>query len=202
VGSDQFVAAQQGPALCGDFIMAGIVNAVRGCLAGQLPSEMVQIERHYVVALLQLIEHTDCHERNGALEMDARSCTATYAGKDLGLTKDMFLTLYAIASKPYGATYREIYDLCKGKGFVAGDGGRFHGNVRTMIKRLRRRLREAGLSDQVVVNRIRVGYYWHDPSSEADRVPPRSADAGGFHAVLLDAGRDRRPNNSANSSAI
>src|SRR5690348_6230828 len=105
--------------------MVGIVDAVRERLAGQLPSEMVQIERHYVVALVQLIEHAECEEWNGALEMDARSYRATYAGMDLGLTKDMFLALYAIASKPCGATYREIYDLCKGKGFIAGHDGRF-----------------------------------------------------------------------------
>lgn len=153
--------------------MVGIVDAVRECLASQLPSELVQIERHYVVALLQLLEHTDCHERNGALEMDLKSYRASYAGKDLGLPRDMFLTLYAIASKPCGATYREIYDLYKGKGFVAGDGGRFQGNVRTMIKRLRRRLREVGLSDQLIINRAGVGYYWFDPSSEADRASSR-----------------------------
>jgi DNA-binding response OmpR family regulator len=158
--------------------MAGIVDAVRERLSGQLPSEIIQIERQYVVALLQLIEHTDCHEHNGALEIDPRSYRATYAGKYLGLTKDEFLTLYAIASKADGATYREIYDLCKGKGFVAGDGGHFQGNVRTMIKRLRRKLCMAGLSAQVIVNRPGVGYYWHDLSAERDRVPPLSADEG------------------------
>ena len=157
--------------------MAGIVDAVRERLAGQPPTEMVQIERHYVVALIQLIEHSDCDERNGALAMDTKSYRATYAGKDLGLSRDMFLTLYAIASKPYGATYREIYDLYKGKGFIAGEGGRFQGNVRTMIKRLRRRLREVGVSDQLIVSRPRIGYSWRDsPPSEADHASPRSMD--------------------------
>jgi DNA-binding response OmpR family regulator len=167
--------------------MACIVDAVRERVAGQLQSDVVQIERHYVVALLQLIEHADCYERTGALEMDARSYRATCAGKDLGLTKDMFLTLYAIASKPYGATYREIYDLCRAKGCVAGDGSRFQGNVRAMIKRLRRKLREMGLSDQLIVNRSGVGYYWRDPSSEPDRLLPRSMGEPRFHALRSEA---------------
>ncbi len=128
---------------------------------------MVLIERHYVVALLQLLAHTDCAERHGALELDATSYTAQYAGKNLDLSKDMFLTLYAIASKPHGATYREIYDLCKGKGFIAGQDGRFEMNVRTMIRRLRQRLRETGLSDDMIESRPRVGYCWRDPAAAA-----------------------------------
>lgn len=148
--------------------MAGIVDAIRERLAqvpGAFPSDLVSIERHYLIALLQLLAHTNCIERRGALELDAASYKARYAGLDLGLTKDMFLTLYAIASKPDGATYREIYDLCKGKGFIAGQDGRFEMNVRTMIKRLRQRLREEGLSEQLIENRPRIGYCWHDPAA-------------------------------------
>jgi hypothetical protein len=156
--------------------MAGVVDAIRECLAhapaaGAAPSDIVPIERHYLIALLQLLAHTDCIERRGALEMDAASYKARYAGMDLGLTKDMFLTLYAIASKPDGATYREIYDLCKGKGFVAGPDGRFETNVRTMIKRLRHRLREEGLPEQLIENRPRIGYCWHDPAVTMAAVP-------------------------------
>src|SRR5690242_2430640 len=83
-------------------IMAGLIDAIRERLAqaaGTCPSDVVLIERHYLVALLQLLAHADCVERRGALELDAASYTAQYAGRDLGLTKDMFLTLYAIASK-------------------------------------------------------------------------------------------------------
>lgn len=150
--------------------MAGLVDAIRERLVqapGTCPPDVVLIERHYLIALLQLLAHTDCIERRGALELDPVSYTAQYAGKDLGLTKDMFLTLYAIASKMHGATYREIYDLCKGKDFIAGQEGRFEMNVRTMIKRLRQRLRETGLSDQLIESRPRVGYRWHDPAAAA-----------------------------------
>lgn len=148
--------------------MAGLVDAIRERLAqasGTCAFDLVAIERHYLVALLQHLAHTDCIERCGALELDAASYKARYAGADLALTKDMFLTLYAIASKPDGATYREIYDLCKGKNFVAGPDGRFEMNVRTMIKRLRQRLRELGLSEQLIENRPRVGYCWHEPAT-------------------------------------
>jgi len=57
--------------------------------------------------------------------------------------------------------------LCKGKGFVAGADGRFEMNVRTMIKRLRIRLRETGLSAEMIESRPRVGYCWHDPAVAA-----------------------------------
>lgn len=148
--------------------MAGLVDAIRERLAqvsGTCAPDVILIERHYIVALLQRLAHVDCVERRGALELDPVSYIARYAGKDLGLSRDMFLTLYAIASKPDGATYREIYDLCKGKGFVAGAEGRFEMNVRTMIKRLRNRLRETGLSAAMIESRPRVGYCWHDPAA-------------------------------------
>lgn len=71
----------------------GRAEAIRERLAqtsGTCPPNVVLIERRYVVALLQLIAHTDCVERRGALELDPVSYTARYGGKDLGLTKDMF----------------------------------------------------------------------------------------------------------------
>lgn len=148
--------------------MAGLVDAIRERLAqvsGTCAPDVILIERHYIVALLQHLAHIDCVERRGALDLDLVSYIARYAGKDLCLTKDMFLTLYAIASKPNGATYREIYDLCKGRGFIAGAEGRFEMNVRTMIKRLRNRLRETGLSADMIESRPRVGYCWHDPAA-------------------------------------
>lgn len=162
--------------------MAGLADAIRERLAqasGTCPPDVVLIERHYLVAMLQLLAHTDCVERHGALELDFVSYTAQYRGKDLGLTKDMFLTLYAIASKAHGATYREIYDLCKGKGFIAGQEGRFEMNVRTMIKRLRQRLCENGLSDQLIESRPRIGYCWHDPEAATNGT---AVHANGFAA--------------------
>lgn len=164
--------------------MAGLVDAIRERLArvaGTIPSDLVQIERHYVIALLQLLAHADCVERRGALELDFASYKARYAGEDLGLTKDMFLTLYAIATKPDGATYREIYDLCKGKGFIAGQGGQFEMNVRTMIKRLRQRLRKVGLPEALIENRPRVGYCWHDTLATAAAA---AAAAGSFRGSV------------------
>jgi len=160
--------------------MAGLVDALRERLAqvsGTCAPDVILIERHYIVALLQHLAHVDCVERRGALDLDPVSYTARYAGKDLDLTKDMFLTLYAIASKSHGATYREIYDLCKGKGFIAGAEGRFEMNVRTMIKRLRNRLREIGLSAQMIESRPRVGYRWRDPAAEAPAAEAIAATA-------------------------
>jgi len=168
--------------------MAVLVDAIRERLAktsDTCPPDVIQIERHYLVALLQQLTHVDCVERHGALELDAVSYTAQYAGRDLGLTKDMFLTLYAIASKPHGATYREIYDLCKGKGFVAGQQGRFEMNVRTMIKRLRQRLRESGLSDQMIESRPRVGYRWHDLAAATTTAAPRIDGIAGPYPLAV-----------------
>src|SRR5579863_6196979 len=165
--------------------MPGIVETVRERLAVVSPEyspDMVLIERHYVVALLQQLEHKNGACRFGSLEMNAAAYTAKYAGRDLALTKDMFLTLYAVASKSNGATYREIYDICKGKNFIAGDGGRFEGNVRTMIKRLRQRLREAGLSDQLIVNRPGIGYCWRDPSFNATMGERACADSASMQS--------------------
>ena len=58
-------------------------------------------------------------------------------------------------------TYREIYDLAHGKGFVAGSGMEgYRVNVRTFIKRIRQKFKDVDQHFDSVENYPGFGYRW------------------------------------------
>ena len=67
--------------------------------------------------------------------------------------------LVANAGQP--VTYRAIYDQVHYAGFVAGDGERgFERNVRTMIKRMRRKFEAIDPGFQAIRSIVGFGYAW------------------------------------------
>ena len=67
--------------------------------------------------------------------------------------------LVANAGQP--VTYRAIYDQVHYAGFVAGDGERgFERNVRTMIKRMRRKFEAIDPGFQAIRSIVGLGYSW------------------------------------------
>ena len=67
--------------------------------------------------------------------------------------------LVANAGQP--VSYRAIYDQVRYAGFVAGDGERgFERNVRTMIKRMRRKFEAIDPGFQAIRGIVRLGYSW------------------------------------------
>jgi hypothetical protein len=95
------------------------------------------------------------------LEDDGR---AYWGGQDLGVTLGEWRIFAKLARKPGGYfSYRDIYDSLRGTpGFFAGDGERgVNSNVRSAIKRMRRKLRALdptlGRND-VIVNYLAYGY--------------------------------------------
>jgi two-component system response regulator ChvI len=65
----------------------------------------------------------------------------------------------ANAGQPVG--YRAIYDQVHYAGFVAGDGERgFKLNVRTMIKRMRRKFQAIDPGFQAIRSIAGLGYAW------------------------------------------
>jgi two-component system response regulator ChvI len=61
-------------------------------------------------------------------------------------------------------TYRAIYDTVHYAGFVAGSGARgYTTNVRSMIKRIRRKCLAVDPGFSEIKNVLRAGYCWRDP---------------------------------------
>jgi two-component system response regulator ChvI len=79
---------------------------------------------------------------------------------DLTLTEFRIVAQLAIRSSE-DVSYRELYDVVHGKGFNAGDGcDGYRTNVRTLIKRIRKKFREVDPAFDSIQNYARFGYRW------------------------------------------
>jgi two-component system response regulator ChvI len=87
---------------------------------------------------------------------------AVWAGRILDLTLTEFKILTLLAEKAgQDVGYREIYDLVHGKNFVAGHGSEgYRANVRTFIKRIRKKFRDVDASFDHIENYAGFGYRW------------------------------------------
>jgi two-component system response regulator ChvI len=79
---------------------------------------------------------------------------------DLTLTEFKILTLLA-EKAGRDVSYREIYDLVHGKDFIAGHGSEgYRANVRTFIKRIRKKFRDVDPGFDHIENYAGFGYRW------------------------------------------
>ena len=79
---------------------------------------------------------------------------------DLTLTEFRILTLLA-ENAGQDVSYRQIYDLVHGKDFVAGHGAEgYRANVRTFIKRIRKKFRDVDPGFDHIENYAGFGYRW------------------------------------------
>ena len=87
---------------------------------------------------------------------------AVWAGRILDLTLTEFKILTLLAEKAgQDVGYREIYDLVHGKNFAAGHGSEgYRANVRTFIKRIRKKFRDVDPSFDHIENYAGFGYRW------------------------------------------
>jgi two-component system, OmpR family, response regulator ChvI len=101
----------------------------------------------------------------GALELRSDINRAAWAGKTLDLTLTEFKILALLAEKAgQDVGYREIYDLVHGKNFVAGHGTEgYRANVRTFIKRIRKKFRDCDPDFDHIQNYAGFGYRWTAP---------------------------------------
>jgi two-component system, OmpR family, response regulator ChvI len=100
--------------------------------------------------------------RRGQLMLRSDTNRALWAGRvvDLTLTEFRIVTLLAErAGRDVG--YREIYDLVHGKDFVAGQGAEgYRANIRTFIKRIRKKFRDVDPGFDHIENYASFGYRW------------------------------------------
>ena len=98
----------------------------------------------------------------GPLELRLEINRASWAGApiDLTLTEFKIVALLALRTGE-DVSYREIYDLVHGKNFVAGYGDDgYRANVRTFIKRIRKKLRDVDPGFEHIHNYAGFGYRW------------------------------------------
>ncbi len=87
---------------------------------------------------------------------------AVWAGRIVDLTLTEFKILTLLAEKAgQDVGYREIYDLVHGKNFIAGHGSEgYRANVRTFIKRIRKKFRDVDSAFDHIENYAGFGYRW------------------------------------------
>jgi two-component system response regulator ChvI len=100
--------------------------------------------------------------QNGALELKADSCRALWQGNEVPLTLTEFHVVALLVGKAGGdVSYREIYDVVRGEGFIAGIGSEgYRSNVRTMVKRIRQKFRDLDPAFDALENYPGFGYRW------------------------------------------
>jgi two-component system response regulator ChvI len=103
--------------------------------------------------------------RLGLLELKFDTKRALWAGREIDLTLTEFRIVRLLAEKAgQDVGYREIYDLAHGKDFIAGAGAEgYRANVRTFIKRIRKKFRGADPGFDHIGNYAGFGYRWAAP---------------------------------------
>jgi two-component system, OmpR family, response regulator ChvI len=104
-------------------------------------------------------------ERHGELALHAAIARALWRQQDVGLTITEYKIVRLLASrKGQHQTYRTIYDTAHYEGFVAGTGEHgFNTNVRSLLKRIRRKFLTIDPGFAEIENVAGVGYRWRDP---------------------------------------
>jgi two-component system, OmpR family, response regulator ChvI len=100
--------------------------------------------------------------RLGSLELRFDISRAIWAGQTIDLTLTEFKILVLLVEQAgQDVGYRDIYDLVHGKDFVAGHGSEgYRANVRTFIKRIRKKFRDIDPDFDHIENYAGFGYRW------------------------------------------
>jgi len=104
--------------------------------------------------------------RLGELELKLDSSRAFWQGQRVNLSLTEFKLVQLMAERAgQDVTYRELYDLVHGRGFVAGSGpDGYRANVRTFMKRIRQKFRELDADFDEIENYPGFGYRWRQPA--------------------------------------
>jgi len=101
----------------------------------------------------------------GKLELRTAISRAFYDSRRVDLTLTEFNIVRLLAGAvDADVSYRQIYDLVRGKDFIAGVGEEgFRVNVRSFIKRVRQKFRDIDEGFDCIANYPGFGYRWMDP---------------------------------------
>ena len=100
----------------------------------------------------------------GDLELREEISRAFWKGNQLDLTLTEFaIVRFLVGQDGADVSYRQIYDIVRGKDFVAGYGPEgFRANVRSFIKRIRKKFRDIDSEFDCIENYPGFGYRWRD----------------------------------------
>jgi two-component system response regulator ChvI len=99
---------------------------------------------------------------NLTLRFDSRRASWNQVSVDLTLTEFNIVACLAQNSER-DISYRELYDIVHGEGFMAGDGDAgFRTNVRAFVKRIRQKFRDVDPRFSSIKNYPGFGYRWLD----------------------------------------
>lgn len=98
----------------------------------------------------------------GELTLRRKTSRAMWAGQPVELTLTEFKIVTLLVDRAgEDVTYRDIYDLVHGSGFMAGAGpDGFRANVRTFVKRIRQKFRDVDSDFDMIANYAGFGYRW------------------------------------------
>ena len=99
----------------------------------------------------------------GDLELRLAQGRALWKGMRVDLTLTEFNMVALLATRLEGdVSYRELYDLVHGQGFMAGYGNNgYRANVRAFIKRIRAKFRAVDAEFDSILNYPGFGYRWN-----------------------------------------
>ena len=106
-------------------------------------------------------------ERHGDLTLHHSTARALWRQRDIGLTITEYkIVVQLVSHKGQPQTYRALYDMAHYAGFVAGSGERgYYTNVRSLMKRIRRKFLAVDPGFSEIRNLPSVGYLWRDSES-------------------------------------
>ena len=106
----------------------------------------------------------------GQLELRNDIKRAFWGGRQVDLTLTEFaIVRFLVTRTGADVTYRQIYDLVRGKDFVAGYGpDGYRANVRSFIKRIRKKFRDVDPVFDCIENYPGFGYRWRDEVGPSD----------------------------------
>jgi two-component system response regulator ChvI len=104
------------------------------------------------------------HVQLGRLELNLKSSRAFWRTIEINLSLTEFRMVHYLASHAgEDVRYRDLYDLVHGEGFIAGYGeDGYRTNVRTFIKRVRKKFRDVDNTFDAIENYPGFGYRWRD----------------------------------------
>ncbi|MEC9347211.1 MAG: response regulator transcription factor [Pseudomonadota bacterium] len=104
--------------------------------------------------------------RIGSLNLDTDAARALWRDAEVDLTISEFAIVRHLAEHAgRNIRYRELYDLVRGEGFHAGSGeDGYRTNVRSMIKRIRRKFETVDPQFDDIENYPGFGYRWRKPA--------------------------------------
>lgn len=113
------------------------------------------------------LSNTPAVVRCGDLELQLNSNRAFWKHQRVDLTLAEFRIVYQLSLQTDNdLSHRQIYDIVRGPGFIAGEGENgYRANVRTFIKRIRRKFGEVDAGFDRIATYSGFGYRWKGDDS-------------------------------------